>query len=228
MRSLFPLLRKHLTYTNVIASVAVFLLLGGTAFAAGQISGSRLKNGSVSGKKLKAGSVSGSKIHTGSISNSKIQGSTLTGSRLVPNTLTDREVNMAKLGKISKAATADSATNAGKVDSKDASQLLVKCPSGTVDLGAACSETGLRSGATGYAAAKACTSAGGYLPTAAELIGADQAGKITISANEWSSSWSYDGSNPAGALVGSAGISGSANPSSAVNAHRCFFTLRER
>lgn len=221
-------LRKHLTYANVMSSLAVFMLLSGTAYAASTISGSRLKNGSVSGKKLKAGSVSGSKLHTGSISNSKIQGSTLTGSRLVPNTLTDREVNMAKLGKISKASTADTATNAGKVDSKDAAQLVVKCPSGTVDLGAACAENGLRSGATGYAAAKACTQAGGYLPSASELIGADQAGKITISANEWSSSWSYEAGNPTGALVSSTGIASSANPSSAVNAHRCFFTLRER
>jgi hypothetical protein len=221
------LLRKHLTYANVMSSLAIFLLLGGTAFAAGKISGSRLKNNSVSGKKLKVGSVSGSKIHTGSISNTKIQGGTITGSRLTANTLTDREVNMAKLGKIARASTADNATNAGKVDSKDASQLVVKCPAGTIDLGAYCAENGARSSATGYAAAKACIQAGGFLPDAAALIGAEDAGKISIGASEWSSSWSYGGT-PTGAVVTASGIGASANPASAAYAFRCFFTLRER
>lgn len=221
------LLRKHLTYANVMSSLAIFLLLGGTAFAAGKLSGSRLKDNSVSGKKLKRGSVSGSKIHDGSVSNAKIQGATITGNRIAANTLTDREVNMAKLGKISRAATADAATNAGKVDGKDAAQLIVKCPTGTVDLGANCAENGTRSSATGYAASKACVQAGGYLPEAAALIGAEDAGKITISGSEWSSSWSY-AANPEGAIVTSSGIGSSANPSSAAYAYRCFFTLRER
>lgn len=221
------LLSKHLTYANVMSSLAIFLLLGGTAFAAGKLSGSRLKDNSVSGKKLKRGSVSGSKIHDGSVSNAKIQGATITGSRIAPNTLTDREVNMAKLGKISRATTSDSATNAGKVDSKDATQLIVRCPSGTVDLGATCAENGTRASATGYAAAKACTQSGGYLPDAAALIGAEDAGRITIGGSEWSSSWSYS-VDPQGAIVTSSGISTSANPSSSAYGYRCYFTLRER
>ena len=208
-----------------MSSLAIFLLLGGTAFAAGKISGSRLKNGSVSGKKLKPGSVSNSKLRSNAVTNSKVQAASLTGSRLASNTLTDREINMAKLGKISKASTAD---NAGKVDSKDASQLVVKCPSGTVDLGAYCAENGTRSSATGYVAAKACTQAGGYLPDAAALIGAEDAGRITIGGSEWSSSWTYAGGNPEGAVVTSSGITTAPNPSSSAYIYRCFFTLRER
>ncbi|MGH2958381.1 MAG: hypothetical protein ACRDKE_02160 [Solirubrobacterales bacterium] len=205
-----------------MSSLAIFLLLGGTAFAAGKLSGSRLTNNSVSGKKLKAGSVSNSKLRTNAVTNAKIRAATISGSRLAANTLTDREVNMAKLGKISKAATAD---NASKVDSKDASQLLVKCPTGTVDLGSACSESGARAAVSGYAATQSCTAAGGYLPRAAELVGADRANKITVSSGEWSSDWS----GTTATLVSGESIGGvTADVSSGSQPYRCFYALRER
>jgi hypothetical protein len=210
---------KHLTYANVMSTLAVFLLLGGSAYASGLISGSRIENGSISGRKLKAGSVSNSKLRTYSVTNGKIKRATITGGRIASNTLTDREINMAKLGKIASAANAD------KVGAKTASQLTDRCPSGTVDLGSACAENGVRSSATGYAAAKACVQAGGYLPQADELVGADQAGKISISADEWSGSWA---SGPSGTLVGPGGVAGSADPSAAANPYRCFFSPRER
>jgi hypothetical protein len=218
------LLRKHLTYTNVIASVAVFLLLSGTAFAAGKISGSRLKDNSVSGKKLKPGSVSNSKLRTNSVTNSKIQAASISGSRIASNTLTDREINMAKLGKISRATTADTATNAGKVDSKDASQLVVKCPSGTVDLGSSCSESGARAAVSGYAAAQSCTAVGGYLPHAAELVGADRADKITVSTGEWTSDWN----GTSATLVSGTAVGGTAAVDTGSQPYRCFYALRER
>lgn len=218
------ILRKHLTYANVMSSLAIFMLLGGSAYAAGKISGSRLKDKSVSGKKLKVGSVSNSKLRSNSVSNSKIQSASVQGSRLASNTLTDREINMAKLGKISKASTADTATNAGKVDNKDASQLTVRCPSGTVDLGSACSETGPRAAVSGYAAAQSCTAAGGYLPTAADLVGADRANKITVSSGEWSSSWN----GSAATLVSGTAVAGTALVESGTQPYRCFYALRER
>lgn len=215
---------KHLTYANVMSSLAIFMLLGGSAYAAGKISGSRLKDKSVSGKKLKVGSVSNSKLRTNAVTNSKIQAASVQGSRLAANTLTDREINMSKLGKISKAATADSATNAGKVDSKDASQLTVRCPSGTVDLGSACSESGPRAAVSGYAAAQSCSTAGGYLPSAADLVGADRANKITVSSGEWSSDWN----GTAATLVSGTVVGGTASVDSGTQPYRCFYSLRER
>lgn len=214
-------LLRHITYANVMSTLAVFLLLGGTAFAAGMISGSRLKNNSVSGKKLKAGSVSNSKLRTNSVTNSKIRAASVNGSRLSSNTLTDREINMSKLGKIRSASSAD---NAGKVDSKDASQLTAKCPSGTVDLGSACSESGARAAVSGYSATQSCTAAGGYLPGAAELVGADRANKISVSSGEWSSDWA----DTTATLVSGESIAGTANVSSGSQPYRCFYTLRER
>lgn len=214
-------LLRHITYANVMSTLAVFLLLGGTAFAAGMISGSRLKNYSVSGKKLKSGSVSSSKLRSNAVSNSKVRAASIYGSRLASNTLTDREINMAKLGKIKRASSAD---NAGKVDSKDAAQLIAKCPSGTVDLGSACAETGSRAAVSGYAAAQSCAAAGGYLATAAQLVGADRANKISVSSGEWSANWS----GTSATLVSGESVGGSANVESGSQPYRCFYALRER
>lgn len=221
MKSLGKKFPRHLTYANVMSTLAVFLVLGGSAYAAGKISGSSLKNNSVSGKKLKSGSVSNSKLRANAVSNSKISASSVYGSRLAPNTLTDREINMAKLGKISRASTAD---NAGKVDNKDASQLTDRCPSGTVDLGSACAETGARAVSFGPQAAETCTRAGGYLPGAAELVGADLADRINVTTQEWSSDWASENAT----VVTNGSVDGTADIDDVTRPYRCFFTLRER
>jgi hypothetical protein len=54
--------RKHLTYANVVASLALFVALGGSAYAVSKIDGSALVNRSVAGKKLKADTVTGREI----------------------------------------------------------------------------------------------------------------------------------------------------------------------
>jgi hypothetical protein len=56
------LLRRRLTYANVMSTLAVFIALGGSAYAVGKISGSQLQNRSVSGKKLKRNTIGGATI----------------------------------------------------------------------------------------------------------------------------------------------------------------------
>jgi hypothetical protein len=55
-------LRRHLTYANVMATLAVFIALGGSSYAAFSISGSNIKNRSIPAKKLKRNSVTGREI----------------------------------------------------------------------------------------------------------------------------------------------------------------------
>jgi hypothetical protein len=60
-------LRKRLTYANVMSSIAVFLVLGGAAFAATQlpknsVGTKQLKNNSVTTKKIKKNAVTGAKV----------------------------------------------------------------------------------------------------------------------------------------------------------------------
>jgi hypothetical protein len=55
-------LRHHLTYANVMSTLAVFIALGGSSYAALKISGSDLKNRSVSAKKLKRNSITSKEV----------------------------------------------------------------------------------------------------------------------------------------------------------------------
>jgi hypothetical protein len=55
-------IRRRLTYSNVMATVAVFIALGGSSYAALRISGSQIKNRTISGKKLKRDTLGGTRI----------------------------------------------------------------------------------------------------------------------------------------------------------------------
>jgi hypothetical protein len=84
--------RGKLTYANVMATVAVFIALGGGAIAA-----SNLAKNSVGTKQLRNNAVTGAKVKNGS--------------------LTGADVDAATLGKVPSAALADSAAHAGSADS---------------------------------------------------------------------------------------------------------------
>lgn len=55
-------IRRRLTYANVMATIAVFIALGGSSYAVSQISGSQLRDNSVAGKKLKRNTLGGTRI----------------------------------------------------------------------------------------------------------------------------------------------------------------------
>src|SRR5215212_8718892 len=57
-----PRLRKRLTYANVMSSLAVFIALGGSSYAAYTINGASIKNRSISGKKLRHNTLTGVQI----------------------------------------------------------------------------------------------------------------------------------------------------------------------
>jgi hypothetical protein len=88
-------LRKRLSYANVMATIAVFAALGGSAYAAIQ-----LPKNSVGAKQLKNGAVTTAKVKNGAITGQKIKLSTL--------------------GTVPSAATAGSAGTAGKASDADA------------------------------------------------------------------------------------------------------------
>jgi hypothetical protein len=50
-------LRRHLSYANVMASVAVFAVFGGVSYAAANINGNQIVKGTVGGAKLKNGTI---------------------------------------------------------------------------------------------------------------------------------------------------------------------------
>ncbi|HVO53631.1 MAG TPA: hypothetical protein VMT37_04375 [Solirubrobacterales bacterium] len=77
-------------YANVIATLALFLVLaGGTAFAA-----SKLAKGSVGTKQIKANAVTGAKIKKNAVTGAKVKNGSLTGA----------DINLATLGTVPTAA----------------------------------------------------------------------------------------------------------------------------
>jgi hypothetical protein len=61
--------RRHLTYANVISTLCLFIVLGGTswAVASGSIGSREIKNGSVQSVDIKNGQVTGADVDNGSL-----------------------------------------------------------------------------------------------------------------------------------------------------------------
>ena len=55
-------LRRKLTYANVVSSLCLFVLLGGSAYAAAKITGKNVKNGSLTGRDVKNNSLTGKDV----------------------------------------------------------------------------------------------------------------------------------------------------------------------
>jgi hypothetical protein len=68
-----PKIRKHLTYANVVASLALFLVIGGgAAYAAGHVG-----RNSVGARQLRADAVTGEKVKDGSLTGADVNAATL-------------------------------------------------------------------------------------------------------------------------------------------------------
>ncbi len=132
-------LRERLSYANVMATVAVFIALGGSSYAATKINGKNIRNRTVAGAKLER------------------------------NTVTGRELREASLGQVPSAVSAAAAGNADRLDGQDASSFRVRCPAAATRLDGVCFENGARAPTSFISAGKACGAAGERLPTLFEL-----------------------------------------------------------
>ncbi len=108
--------RAKLTYANVIATIALFVALGGVSFAATQ-----LPRNSVGTKQLKNEAVSTAKIKNAAIVAEKIADSSITTSKLADSSVTGAKVNASSLGTVPSAAAATSADHAARADRADRS-----------------------------------------------------------------------------------------------------------
>ncbi|HET7668195.1 MAG TPA: hypothetical protein VFK56_19445 [Mycobacterium sp.] len=61
--------RDRLTYANIMATIAVFIALGGTTYAAATLTGRDIKDGSLTGKDLKRNSLTGKQIAEAKLTN---------------------------------------------------------------------------------------------------------------------------------------------------------------
>jgi hypothetical protein len=109
-------IREHLTYANVMSSIAVFLVLGGgAAYAAKKIGSNQLRGGSVTtvkikknavtASKIKKNSVTTSKIATGAVTNAKIAAGSVDATKLVAGFTTPTADKLSHSANISAAGT---------------------------------------------------------------------------------------------------------------------------
>ena len=95
-------LRSRLTYANVMATVAVFVALGGSSYAALHITSGQIANNTVRSKDLRNNDVRGKDVRQG----------TLTGADVKDESLAGKDLRESTLAKVPLAAAADTAGNA--------------------------------------------------------------------------------------------------------------------
>ena len=117
-------IRRHLTYANVVSTLCLFILLGGTAWAvaANSIGTAQLKNGAVTNPKIAANAVNGQKIVNGSVggvdlANNAVNGPKIFDGSIAAPDLADNSVNGAKIadGSVAGADLADNSVNTAKI-----------------------------------------------------------------------------------------------------------------
>jgi hypothetical protein len=65
--ALLSQLRTRVTYANVMATIAVFIALGGSSYAAVKVTGKNVKDGSLTGKDVKNSALTGVDVKNGSL-----------------------------------------------------------------------------------------------------------------------------------------------------------------
>jgi hypothetical protein len=90
-------MRRHATYGNVTATLALFIALGGSAYAA---------------VALPANSVGSRQLKANAVTTPKIKNSAVTGAKVRKNTLTGADIRESTLGQVPSALAANTATTA--------------------------------------------------------------------------------------------------------------------
>lgn len=235
-----------LTYANVVATLALFVALGGTTVAATQLHGSQIARGTITGKQVRSGSVPGSDLRRGSVTGRQVDESKLGA---VPRSHTATRADRATLAvSADRATTADSARTAARATAADsaavaanaerlggqpATAYLDRCPAGTRAYAGACFEIAARSATTWPNAAETCGDAGARLPGLDELEGFRQEPGVALSGSEHTSAFlDVNGIDAGGELTVGLNDGGSRSPGFAYGvsnaAYRCVVPLSDR
>lgn len=188
-------LRSHLSYANVMASIAVFLALGGVGYAATSINGSEIKKQTVGAGKLKNGTLTSTQVKQNGLNGSVIDESSL---GTVPSAQTAVSATTAGSAATASSATtanrATEATTAGRAATADdaetlngltAKQLQVTCPVETDPYGGMCWDIDVRPFDDWIAASRDCGDEGGRLPSLSELIAYLFQDGVQVSGQNW-------------------------------------------
>lgn len=183
----------------VIACIALFAALGGSVYAASsKINGKTIKVKSIPGNRLKPGSVPADRLKPGAITGSMLAPGSVPAGALAPGSITGAQIDAATLGQVPSAVHADNADSArdaqtalNAVNALDAVRVnghSAGCKPPARFFAGACWQTGSSEAAVSApAAALACATQGGELPTALALAAFSQQPGIALAAgDEWS------------------------------------------
>lgn len=91
-------IRKVLSFSNVVACLALFIALGGSVYAAGKISGTQIKANSIPGNRVKAKTLTGKQIKPGSLTATQVKAGSLTGAQIKAGSVTGAQIDVGTLG----------------------------------------------------------------------------------------------------------------------------------
>jgi hypothetical protein len=153
-------LASRLTYSNVVSTVCLFVVLGGGAYAA-----TSLPKNSIGAKQVKANAIGSSEIKSGAVGGSEVRNDSLSGADI-------KEGSLGRVASAARAANADSATTAGQLGGSPASAYQkygATLPSGKSMSG----DYGIREAGTPPAGGWIDTSASFPIPLAARIPAAN-------------------------------------------------------
>lgn len=88
---------RLLSFSNVVACLALFVALGGSVYAAGKISGTQIKPKSIPGNRLKAKTLTAKQVKPHSLTGAQIQAGSLTGAQIGAGSLTGAQIKSGSL-----------------------------------------------------------------------------------------------------------------------------------
>jgi hypothetical protein len=166
-------IRKHASYANVMATIAVFLALGGAGMAA-----KALKKNSVGTKQLKGKAVTEAKLADGAATQPKIG-----SGAVVKGKLADSSVGNGKIE--DNAVTGSKIADAQVSLAKAANSLHQNCPTGTTYQQGGCIENSARATQTWDTARTTCSGIGAHLPDTGEMATFFARGGAVSGSGEW-------------------------------------------
>jgi hypothetical protein len=215
----------------VVATIALFVALGGSVYAA--------KRAKIDGRAIRSKSIPGNRLKPGSVPANRLKPDVLRGSAITAP-LTGADINELTLGQVPSATHADSADTAqsavdaqtalnavNAVDAKTINGHSVGCLPGTRPFAGACWESSASSAVDAPTAARKCAARGGTLPDALQLAAfAEETGVNLDSGDEWSSDLTtFSGPNAYGVVAVSASSVLDDDLSTDTHAYRCVIPL---
>jgi hypothetical protein len=199
-------MRRHLTYANVVASMALFFALAGGSYAAGtkllakdSVGLTQLRKNAVTGRAIKDNAVKGADVDEASLTKvpsakAADRASSATSADTAAKATDAQHATAADTAtSATTAATAAKATDAGTLDGLDSTTFTLRCPVGTRPAWSACLELSAHPPATALDALTDCSARGGRLPSWLELSWVRRQGDIAWAAGAGANQYELTG-----------------------------------